>query len=336
MSEQTWHIGRMEVASPWGNAGGVVKTVEDVEAMARTGVGWVEAGSYTLEKRYGNKKDPITGELIIDPETDEPLVDYCHDPVSGETGNSLGMPNLGRDEVVRQIPEMNRIAASHGKEVVYNVAPVSDDPVSETLELVHSFAAAGARRIILNGACPNVILEGQVRHELLTRNPKMTNLVLRGLRPPVEKYPGLDIYLRIAPMDSYDMAKTVLRGVESAGTVGGIWAPNTWGGYKPIKDGKPVLTIEGNTGGKSGPAVADQVAKQVEWAVRILNGSKIGVVASSGVANWEAKRIRAAETLKRFMDIGAVAGAGTTFYYEIEDGWHEDTHRLLREFEEIA
>lgn len=44
MKEFNELIGGLEnVESPWGNAGGVVKTIEDVERMARTGVGWIEA-----------------------------------------------------------------------------------------------------------------------------------------------------------------------------------------------------------------------------------------------------------------------------------------------------
>ncbi len=63
MAEANYRIGHLDnLESPWGNAGGVIKTVEDVAHMAATGVGWIEAGSYTLEARKGNAIDPETGE----------------------------------------------------------------------------------------------------------------------------------------------------------------------------------------------------------------------------------------------------------------------------------
>jgi dihydroorotate dehydrogenase len=52
------HIGHLEgIEQPWGNAGGVVKTPEDVERMAKTEVGWIEGGSYTMERRSNNRPD---------------------------------------------------------------------------------------------------------------------------------------------------------------------------------------------------------------------------------------------------------------------------------------
>src|SRR5579885_3518334 len=115
MSEFSGRIGHLEdIQSPWGNAGGVVKTVEDVERMAKTGVGWIEAGSYTLEPRPGNGPN---GERV-----------YYHNPETGETFNSLGMPNKGMDVVETEIPEMAHIARTHNKKLVVNVAPVSADP----------------------------------------------------------------------------------------------------------------------------------------------------------------------------------------------------------------
>ena len=334
MSEYLGRIGRMEVSWPWGNAGGVIKTYEELEAMVSTAVGWAEAGSFTIEKRYGNKKDPETGELKIDPETSKPLVDYYHDPVTGESGNSLGMPNPGRDELVGQIPEMNRLAATYKKEVVYNVAPVSDDPVTETQELVHSFASAGARRVLVNGGCPNVEVPGgddEARHELLSRDADMTYLTLHGLQAVTDRYPDLDIYYRLSPQETFSQAGRVYTNILRAGTVRAVWTPNTWPGYKPMKDGKPALTIKGNIGGRSGPAVAEEAMEQVVWALTSLRGSGIDVVASSGIANSEALQLRAAKQLKRVLDLGAVAGAGTTFYYEIEHGWKDDTDRMLTE-----
>jgi hypothetical protein len=99
-----------------------------------------------------------------------------------------------------------------------------------------------------------------------------------------------------------------------------------------MENGKPALTIEGNIGSKSGPATAKAAYKQVRWATLALSNSGIDVVASGGIANCEAIGARAARQLKKVMDIGAVAGAGTTFFYEQVEDWREDVYRLLKEF----
>ena len=248
MIEFSGRIGHLDgLETPWGNAGGVVKTVEDVERMARTGVGWIEAGSYTLEKRYGNKRDAKTGELIIDPNTGEPIVDYYHDPETGETYNSIGMNNPGESIFVDEMPEMVRVAEANHKKLIANIAPVSDEPVAETIELVRRAFEAKAHAVLVNGGCPNVIIEGEARHEILSRDAEMTYLVLAGLSNVVQKYSK--VFYRLSPQPSFDQARAVYQSIIRAGTVSAAWKPNTWPGHKPMKDDKPVLTIEGNIGG---------------------------------------------------------------------------------------
>ncbi len=164
-----------------GDAGGVVKKPEDLERMVKTGVGWAEGGTYTLEERYGNDRDPQTGEFRINPETGQVVRIYHYNSRTGETHNSLGMPNKGADRVLEDIPGMINVADAHGKPFVANVAPVSNDPVAESQELVRRFYEAGVDAVILNAGCPNVVTEGGGRHEILSRNPEALGKVLVGL-----------------------------------------------------------------------------------------------------------------------------------------------------------
>lgn len=318
MSLENIRIGHLEhLESPWGNAGGVVKSVEEVEAMARTGVGWIEAGSYTLEPRQGNQKD-ADGNVLIDPSTNAPLVVYRHDPATGETFNSLGMPNQGMDELVGQIPEMVRIARSYKKELVINVAPVTDDPASETHELVSRAYEAGAPAVLVNGGCPNVVTEDGGRHELLSHNALMFGTVLCRLSDVTAQYHK--VFVRTSPFEGYDQAKVIYRRMGSAGTVSAVWTPNTWPGQRPVdENGDAVLGVPGGTGGKSGPATYEKAEKQLYMAREILDKS-IDVVSSGGIMNG-------VSLYRRLLD--AAAGAGTTFYFESQSGWEEDTDRLI-------
>lgn len=333
MSE--YSIGHLKVESPFANAGGVVKHVEDVEVMARTGVGWIECGSYTLEPRTGNSPN---GEVV-----------YYHDPKTGETFNSLGMPNKGIDIVEKEIPAMVEIAhkLERSKPLVVNIAPVSDEPTEECLELFIRANEAGADAVIINAGCPNVVTADGGRHEILSRDESALYKVLCGLRKTVQKYPK--VFIRVSPQESRQAAMRILSAIEYAGTVSAIFAPNTWPGNRPLNlDNKPILEVPGGVGGKSGPATASEALEQTVWfAAR----GKFDVVSSGGIASGKelAKRLVTTEAdlllgdkvkseRLRYLnsqDIGhaAVAGASTTFFYESGD-WKHDVDKLLWQFSE--
>jgi hypothetical protein len=98
MSGFNGKIGHLEdISYPWANAGGVVRTVEETEAMAQTSVGWIENGSHTISPRLGNAVN------LEHPELGAQLIVYTHNPVTGETGNSKGMPGAGIDVVVKNM-----------------------------------------------------------------------------------------------------------------------------------------------------------------------------------------------------------------------------------------
>jgi dihydroorotate dehydrogenase len=314
MADFTGRIGNIEnIESPWGNAGGVVKTVEDVEKMAHTGVGWIEAGSYTLEMRRGNKWNPDTEEY------DPVRTDYDHDSETGLTHNSLGMPNKGMDVVETEIPEMVRIAHAHSKKLLVNVAPVSQVPVEESVELVRRSYAAGADGVILNAGCPNVKDPNGQQHRLLSRSPEEFLRVLTGLiSGRVQKR----IMTRISPQETQQDMYEICNLLRNSGIITAVFLPNTWPVPMPGKEqGSPLLGVPMDSVGRSGPGMAEQAAIQTFWAGNALFETGVDIVSSSSIMD--------ATELKHRMDLGAVAGAGTTFYYESKNGWQEDTDRLL-------
>ncbi len=302
------NIGHLEgIESPWANAGGVVWSLEEVERMAHTRVGSIEAGPYTLEKYqpdgYSNGKRV-----------------YYHDLETGETFSSLKPPNKGLlDEVEKEIPEMLRIAHAHHKPLVVNVIPVSDEPVKESEELVKRAYQAGADAVLLNAGYPNVVIEDGGRHELLSRNAielgrVLVNLADLGLPKP--------IFVSISPQESTKAADQVYKAVKDSGIVSAVFAPTAWPVASP-KDENGEFIIQGVEGmcGKSGPAMAKEAALQTAWAVSLLQRSGIDVVSPSSIMTGKTLRMR--------LGSGAVAGTGTTFYYESQNGWQEDTDKLL-------
>lgn len=307
MSADTIRIGNLEVDSPWGNAGGVAKQVEDVHALALTGTGWIEGGSWTLEPRHGNGPN---GELV-----------YVHDVESGQTLNALGMPNKGIDWLTRELPAMNR--ETRNKPLIVNVAPVSSDPVPETQELVVRTFEAGAHAVLLNTGCPNVPGKNGGRHEILSSNADALRLVLAGLRDITEKHKR--IFIRTTPIENARQLGDIAKVIAESGVVSAVFAPNTW----PVQpsDNSP-LEVPRGVGGKSGPITAREAiiqAGRMRYYLDSVGGKSIDVVISGGITSG--KQLQESMAATR-----AVAGAGTTFFYEAEERWTDAVHTLLEDY----
>ncbi len=307
-------VGHLEgVESPLANAGGVVRTTEDVEHIANTGVGWIEKGSDTLEGRLGNGWNQATQQ--------RDKKDWDYNPETGSMHNSLGMPGKGMEAVEKEVPEMASIAHAHKKHLALNVAPVSPHPAEESLELIRRAYAAGADTVILNAGCSNVYGEDGNPHEILSRSPVDFSRALLYLGESGLPKP---IWVRISPQDSPEDMSAIAKPLRDSGIVSAVLTPNTWTVPMPITaDGKPLLEVDVPRVGKSGSAMSKSAMLQTAWAISSLKGSKIDVICSSGIMN--AAEMRAA------LGAGAVAGAGTTFFYVSQNGWQEDVDKLLRD-----
>lgn len=322
MSEFNGRIGHLEgIESPWANAGGVAKTVDEVDYLAKTGIGWIEDGSQTLEGRLGNAYNPEHPEL-------GPIRKvYHHDPKTGRTFNSFGMPGNSIDVWSGEIPEKVKIAEAHGKKFVQNVAPVSDSPAAESEILVRTAYFKGAHAVLLNAGCPNLRSEDGSRHKILSHDATIFRSVLLRLLPVVDDF--APIFVRISPQESRWHMEQIMETIKDSDVVSAVFVPNTWPDQHPLDDeGNDILESPGGLGGLSGPGTAIDARVQTRWAVENLKGSGIDVVSSGGIMYPQELDFR--------MKLGAVAGAGTTFFYEPVNGWAEDSDKLLVEFSELA
>lgn len=309
MTKFNGRVGHLEgITAPWANAGGVVLSINDVLNMAQTAVGWVEAGSFTLERRL-NKVTMLT---------DQPQ--YQHNPYTGETFSNDDMPNKGMDVVEVEIPEMVRVAHQYGKQLVVNVAPVSEDPVEESIELVRRAQAAGADCVLLNAGYRNVKAQGGEPNELLSRSPATFGKVLNGLYEANVK----PIWVRLSPQERIGNCNSITAHILGSRVVSAVATPNVWNTSQPrgVKS-DCVLSMPVGFAGKSGWAMADSARRETRLIGQALGFANVDVISSSGIDT--------ARELKHRLFFGAKAGAGTTFYYESQDGWADDTGRLLSE-----
>lgn len=306
-------IGEYEMESPLMNAGGVVKTVEDVRLMAATGVGAVLAGSFTLEPRVGNSPN---GEKV-----------YDHDSETGITTNSLGMPNKGLVEVAKDLPDMIQIAHDQGKPFILNFAPVSSDPMLEIVRMSEILQRAGIDNLDgfeLNASCPNVVTSDGGRHELLSRHPEQLGEVVAELRDiSTKEVPFGTLIVRVSPFEGQQDALPLAESLQEAGAHA-VAAFNTFPGSKPV------LEVPGSVGGQSGGGMAPQAEMQTSWLVAAMDSIDAGfdIIGSNGIVD--------AARMKRRLNLGASTVSATTLFYEAPHGWGRAVDRMLQEYAELS
>jgi dihydroorotate dehydrogenase len=306
-----FRIGHLEVEAPWGNAASVVTNVHDAEILAKSNIGWIEAGPFTPEPREGNGPG---GEKTTH-----------YDVATGAFHNCKGMPNEGIEAAARlAIPEMVEIAEEHGKKLVVNVSPTTPERADkEAQELVALAYGAGAHGVLLNAGCPSIVREDGSRQENPGCDPQMLGKMMLSLADVTkENYP---VFLRVPPAGDYPEMRSRLRPIKDS-VVSVIFATNT----KPLNesDGQ-YLDVPGETGGMSGPALTEFGRTQLGWALAAgrIGGRNIDVVSSIGIHSGEElhKRIRS----------GAIGGAGTSAYYigtEHGLGLAEVTDKIITQF----
>ncbi len=307
-----------EMESPLMNGGGLVKTVEDVRQMASTGVGAVLAGSFTLEARAGNSPN---GEVV-----------YFHDEQTRVTYNSLGMPNQGLEALAADLPQMQAIAHDHGKPLMINLAPVSDDPVSEVVKMGEVLARAGVEQIDgieINASCPNVVLDDGGRHELLSHHPEQLGEAILAFNSFLvdEVDVGL-LAVRISPFRSQDDVVPLVGALKSA-EVGAASAFNTFPGGRPVTEtGDNILAVPNGIGGRSGLGMAKVAEEQTRWLVGAadLMQAQFDIIGSNGVGD--------VFTLDTRLKLGVDAVSATTLFTETVS-WKTAVNTLLSNYTEL-
>lgn len=145
---------------------GSVKTVEDVKCACRSGATRITVGSITLSKRLGNTPAGSFGTYYFDPET-------------LESGNALGLNNMGLDEFLRVVPKMLALAHAADKKLIASVAGFS---IEEILQLVCACLKAGVDGVEINFGCPNVYLASGERKAIFSYDADLFGRSLDALK----------------------------------------------------------------------------------------------------------------------------------------------------------
>lgn len=313
-----------EIETPLVNAAGSVNGISrehilhNVDTLANTAIGALTLGSFTVPERVGNED---TGGLV-----------YYHDPNTGATYNSMGLPNIGLAAAKELMPDILARAHEKGKPVIASVSPVHATPeTGSTLEqvkrLVGEMLLAGADLVEVNTSCPNVVTEGGGRKPILGYDLEgMQELVEElapwlgtfeskvGVKPP--PYLTAEEKATVPELAKLFKERRVFSFMSTPNTIPGQIARN--------QAGQPILTVPEGKGGMSGPATKEIGREQLTmWREQL--GDEIEIISTLGVDSGRELAIR--------RQLGATAGSGVTFLWE-SNNWGQAVTDMIIDWTE--
>ena len=254
-------------------------------------------------------------------------VTYFHDAATGETLNSMGLPEIGIDQAEPLIKEYSQRFADAGKILIVGATTLRGEDATKVLpELMERIFEAGGVVGEANYSCPNIVTLGGGRKPILGYDPEAVYLARSSIVAAVGKDvkiqeklpPYIGEYRALIPEVAGSYSPE--RRLGNVGVTGFNTIPNT----VIERDGKPVLNIEAevdgevvvtHAGGLSGPAVAEQYNELQREFLRYLP-SDVPFMRAGGI--WSGQDVRictegetraeAATGVTRFWE-GAKAGA---------------------------
>jgi dihydroorotate dehydrogenase len=324
--EGPWILADRELPSPFFNAAGLINDTNPREILrmarklSRTGVGAVQGGSYTIPPSAGN-------EASYGPPTD------YYDPATGEMTNSTGLPNPGRDEVLKIMPEFVDIAHSAGKLAIASVSATKEaqDSVEQTVELVEDFLQTDVDLVIANVSCPNIVegKDSDARKPIMGYDYETMHRLVETLHSRVGKTGRLGV----KPANHHTAKQNIV--VPKLAVLyrdypvfSWMEGPNTIPGNVPRDErGDPILSVPDGAGGLSGPATAANGREQLEmWQGEV--GDIMDIVSTQGIHSHQ-------ELAWRLRN-GAVAGSSVSYLWNSEVDWTIAVDRMNEGVRRIA
>lgn len=247
-------IGSVLVTVPVMNAAcSVAKSIEDVEALAKTTIGIILVGSITVEPRAGNPEPRwfVGNNFAL---------------------NSFGMPNDGIEFYRANLPRMIKIAHDADKKFALSIAGFS---TAEYVELAKMAAETEVDLLELNFGCPNVSVEGKQK-PIVSFDPE----TLREIVEAVSQVAHMPLMIKVSPYSNPAELTRIAEAINTSGKVSAVVTSNTFPNGYQTDDMDPV--IASTFGGVSGAAMLPIALGQVRQFRNALDAS-IAVVGVGGV-----------------------------------------------------
>lgn len=281
-------IAGIQLKHPLMNAAGTCKSLEEVQALARSATAAIVVGSITMEPRTGN-----TGDV------------YWAGPLYSL--NSLGLPNRGMPYYQDALPKMDDVAHDAGKPLVVSVAGFSPE---EYADLADFAFRGGADLVELNLGCPNVWQGGAQKRIACFDWALVAEIFGR-----VEEEVGADakVSVKISPFsDPFALAEvaqviSASKLVKAVTTVNAFPNAFAYKGYGKGYESRPAIMPGGGLAGLAGPALKPIGLGQVRQ-LRQLLPPHIQIIGVGGITHGQ--------DIREYLESGAVATQVATTYLE--------------------
>jgi len=242
-----------------GPSAGMVKTLPDVWRFCATPATRITVGSMTTLERVGNTPVP-PGDV------------YFYDDDTGESGNALGLPNMGKEKYREVLPGMVQAARAAGKELWVSIV---GETIEEIIELVAFCFACGVDGVEINLACPNVHDKG-AQKPLMCQDVELVEEIFHKLRRV--RFAGRRIGVKIAPTTDQQLLADFSRLANTYPMITDIMATNTRGGQRFVRDGIDKIAFRPpgsdkviHVGGQAGAPLHDEAVSVVRTLRKHLN-----------------------------------------------------------------
>lgn len=289
---------KYEIEVPFGPAAGAINglneelLIRQAKEVIASPAGALWVGPFTINRCEGNAEYGRT---------------YYHNAATGETVNSMGLPNVGIDVAEAIVVDLNAAAHHLGKPLIASISAARGEDPSKVLPMMAYRLLGTGVAVEVDYGCPNIIIDHGREAILgydLEKIEKTRASILVEVGPDatlLEKWPP---YIgERAPLLS-QMAGLLLK----QGGAKYISYMNTIPNVSILDDdGDPALDVPGNVGGLSGRATRE-VARQQLVGLRTLLPKRIGIISCGGVDSGE-------EVFRRVENLGAAFTAGVSVYF---------------------
>lgn len=258
-----------------GNAAGMVKTLDDVKRMCKSSATRITLGSITIPER---RVEDGTANVPVSPGDV-----YFYDEETQESGNALGLPNMGMFKYGQLLEAIISMAHKAGKQLVVSVNGSTIEEILKLVSFVHSHGADGVE---INLACPNVHDRGAQKPLMCQDIDLVQELIARIEKMHISAY---QVGLKIAPTEDESLLDDLCSVINAAKVVRELVATNTRGGQRFIRNGVDMIAFKPpgsdtvvNTGGQAG-APLHASAVWVARTVRHFLDERVRVIGVGGI-----------------------------------------------------
>ena len=277
-----------------GNAAGTIKSMLDVErACGNNAMTAITVGSITVKPRKGNIKDSGNGRV------------YYFDENGGWSLNSLGLPNYGIEEYMKQLPFMARKAHGAGRELRVSVAGESPQEYADLTDECHKCCADVVE---LNLGCPNVWGADGAQKPIPSYRPELTKRILLTVRSILKN--GRKVDVKISPVEEPSTLRELALVFANSNCVDNVVGTNTIPNHDRMgSDFAPALSFNNGNhlGGLAGSELYSESLRVHKKMCEHLP-QEIGYIAVGGISNGGA--------VFRHCQLGAVGFQSGTGYYQ--------------------